>query len=112
MDLTTGGGEVLELLANWEGIPVLLAKPKHLGISTAWAYPAFRSRQEILRLASPPLPQGLAALSCQDLLALARSLRNNLLEYAIVAELRQLLLAAGVLGSLISGRASSLRDHA
>ncbi|MFT0787109.1 4-(cytidine 5'-diphospho)-2-C-methyl-D-erythritol kinase [Synechococcus sp. H55.10] len=106
--LATGRGEVLEPLADWEGIPVLLAKPKHLGVSTAWAYQAFRSRQESLGPALPTLPQVLAALSRQDLPALARSLRNDLEqvvlpEYAIVGELRQSLLAAGALGALMSG---------
>jgi len=100
----------LEPLADWEGIRVLLAKPKHLGVSTAWAYQAFRSRQESLgsEPALPTLPQVLAALSRQDLPALARSLRNDLErvvlpEYAIVGELRQSLLAAGALGALMSG---------
>lgn len=112
--LATGRGEVLEPLADWEGIPVLLAKPKHLGVSTAWAYQAFRSRREILGAtapsepALPTLPQALAALSRQDPPALARSLRNDLEqvvlpEYAIVGELRQALLSAGALGSLMSG---------
>jgi 4-diphosphocytidyl-2-C-methyl-D-erythritol kinase len=112
--LATGRGEVLEPLADWEGIPVLLAKPKHLGVSTAWAYQAFRSRQERLganapsKPALPTLPQVLAALSRQDPPALARSLRNDLEqvvlpEYAIVGELRQALLSAGALGSLMSG---------
>jgi 4-diphosphocytidyl-2-C-methyl-D-erythritol kinase len=112
--LATGRGEVLEPLADWEGIPVLLAKPKHLGVSTAWAYQAFRSRQGILGAtapsepALPTLPQTLAALSRQDPPALARSLRNDLEqvvlpEYAIVGELRQALLSAGALGSLMSG---------
>lgn len=112
--LATGRGEVLEPLADWEGIPVLLAKPKHLGVSTAWAYQAFRSRREILGATAPSeptlptLPQALAALSRQDPPALARSLRNDLEqvvlpEYAIVGELRQALLSAGALGSLMSG---------
>jgi len=112
--LATGRGEVLEPLADWEGIPVLLAKPKHLGVSTAWAYQAFRSRREILggdalpKPTLPTLPQALAALSRQDPPALARSLRNDLEqvvlpEYAIVGELRQALLSAGALGSLMSG---------
>ncbi|HIK20595.1 MAG TPA: 4-(cytidine 5'-diphospho)-2-C-methyl-D-erythritol kinase [Synechococcus sp. M44_DOE_062] len=112
--LATGRGEVLEPLADWEGIPVLLAKPKHLGVSTAWAYQAFRSRRESLGAnapsepALPTLPQALAALSRQDPPALARSLRNDLEqvvlpEYAIVGELRQALLSAGALGSLMSG---------
>jgi len=93
--LATGRGEVLEPLADWEGIPVLLAKPKHLGVSTAWAYQAFRSRQGSLggdalpKPTLPTLPQALAALSRQDPPALARSLRNDLEqvvlpEYAIV----------------------------
>ncbi|MFS8784062.1 4-(cytidine 5'-diphospho)-2-C-methyl-D-erythritol kinase [Synechococcus sp. R6-6] len=112
--LATGRGEVLEPLADWEGIPVLLAKPKHLGVSTAWAYQAFRSRQGSLggdalpKPTLPTLPQALAALSRQDPPALARSLRNDLEqvvlpEYAIVGELRQALLSAGALGSLMSG---------
>lgn len=112
--LATGRGEVLEPLADWEGIPVLLAKPKHLGVSTAWAYQAFRSRQGSLggdalpKPTLPTLPQALAALSRQDPPALARSLRNDLEqvvlpEYAIVEELRQALLSAGALGSLMSG---------
>jgi 4-diphosphocytidyl-2-C-methyl-D-erythritol kinase len=112
--LATGRGEVLEPLANWEGIPVLLAKPKHLGVSTAWAYQAFRSRRGSLggdalpKPTLPTLPQALAALSRQDPPALARSLRNDLEqvvlpEYAIVGELRQALLSAGALGSLMSG---------
>jgi len=110
--LATGRGEVLQPLADWEGIPLLLAKPRHLGVSTAWAYQAFRTR----RAASLPsagsslstLPQVLAALERRDLLALARSLRNDLeqpvlAEYAIVGKLRQALLEAGALGSLMSG---------
>jgi len=110
--LATGRGEVLQPLADWEGIPVLLAKPKHLGISTAWAYQAFRTRGA----ASLPsagsslstLPQALAALERRDLLALARSLRNDLeqpvlAEHPIVGELRQAILSAGALGSLMSG---------
>jgi len=110
--LATGRGEVLQPLADWEGIPLLLAKPKHLGISTAWAYQAFRAH----RAASLPsagsslstLPQVLAALERRDLLALARSLRNDLerpvlAEYAIVGKLRQALLEVGALGSLMSG---------
>lgn len=112
--LATGRGEVLEPLADWEGIPVLLAKPKHLGVSTAWAYQAFRSRQGSLggdalpKPTLPTLPQALAALSRQDPPALARSLRNDLEqvvlpEYAIVGKLRQALLSAGALGSLMSG---------
>jgi 4-diphosphocytidyl-2-C-methyl-D-erythritol kinase len=110
--LATGRGEVLQPLADWEGIPLLLAKPKHLGISTAWAYQAFRAhRAAALPSAGaslPTLPQVLAALERRDLLGLARSLRNDLeqpvlAEYAIVGKLRQALLEVGALGSLMSG---------
>ncbi len=113
--LATGRGEVLEPLADWEGIPVLLAKPKHLGVSTAWAYQAFRSRSLGLEAAAIPstLPQMLAALSRQDPSALAKSLRNDLeqpvlAEHAIVGELRQSILSAGALGSLMSGSGPSV----
>ncbi len=110
--LARGRGEVLQPLADWEGIPLLLAKPRHLGISTAWAYQAFRAHWTGAKpLASPPLPtlpQILAALERRDLLALARSLRNDLeqpvlAEHPLVGKLRQALLEAGALGSLMSG---------
>jgi 4-diphosphocytidyl-2-C-methyl-D-erythritol kinase len=105
----------LEPLADWEGIPVLLAKPKHLGVSTAWAYQAFRSRPLGLEAAAiaSTLPQVLAALGRQDPSALAKSLRNDLeqpvlTEHAIVGELRQSILSAGALGSLMSGSGPSV----
>ncbi|MEN9225948.1 MAG: 4-(cytidine 5'-diphospho)-2-C-methyl-D-erythritol kinase [Thermostichus sp. HHBFW_bins_43] len=109
--LATGRGELLEPLADWEGIPLLLAKPRHLGVSTAWAYQAFRSRQGDAASTPTPastLPQVLAALNRQDPLALAKGLRNDLeqpvlAEYALVRELRQAILSAGALGSLMSG---------
>ncbi len=110
--LATGRGEVLQPLADWEGIPLLLAKPRHLGVSTAWAYQAFRARHAAASPSGAPsrptLPQVLAALERRDLLGLARSLRNDLeqpvlAEHAIVGKLRQALLEAGALGSLMSG---------
>lgn len=112
--LATGRGEILEPLADWEGIPLLLAKPRHLGVSTAWAYQAFRSQQEDRTSGSQPhdrvssLPQVLAALDRQDPQALANSLRNDLEKpvlatYTLVGELRSALRSAGALGSLMSG---------
>ncbi|MCF2970444.1 4-(cytidine 5'-diphospho)-2-C-methyl-D-erythritol kinase [Synechococcus sp. Nb3U1] len=112
--LATGRGEILEPLADWEGIPLLLAKPRHLGVSTAWAYQAFRSLQEDSTSGSQPydtvssLPQVLVAFDRQDPQALANSLRNDLEKpvlatYTLVGELRSALRSAGALGSLMSG---------
>ncbi|MGQ9836716.1 MAG: 4-(cytidine 5'-diphospho)-2-C-methyl-D-erythritol kinase [Cyanobacteriota bacterium] len=111
--LATGRGEILEPLMDLEGIPLLLAKPRSLAVSTAWAYQAFRSLQEDRSSASrndtvSSLPQLLVALERQDLRALAESLRNDLEKpvlaaHAIVAELQSALRTAGALGSLMSG---------
>ncbi|MFQ3584827.1 MAG: 4-(cytidine 5'-diphospho)-2-C-methyl-D-erythritol kinase [Cyanobacteriota bacterium] len=112
--LATGRGEILEPLMDLEGIPLVLAKPRSLGVSTAWAYQTFRSLQEDRTSASHPndrvssLPQLLAALERQDPQALANSLRNDLEKpvlaaHAIVGELKRALCSAGALGSLMSG---------
>lgn len=110
--LATGRGEILEPLADWEGIPLLLAKPRYLQVSTAWAYQTFWSMQADKTLQPNPrasgLPQILTALEHRDLQALANSLRNDLEKpvlatHTVVAELRSALCAAGALGSLMSG---------
>ena len=117
--LATGRGEILSPLPDLTDLVLVVCKPRHIAISTAWAYQTFRS-------------QGLLAtnlvkdqhLSSQMVTAIAsggdsaptkigRLLYNDLErvvlpEYPAIAELKNRLLDQECIGAMMSGSGSTV----
>jgi 4-diphosphocytidyl-2-C-methyl-D-erythritol kinase len=112
--LAQGRGEILEPLPDLDGIPLLLAKPRQVGISTAWAYRTFHDfEQEPDLIQSHDLPSLIQAIQRRDAAAMARLLSNDLerpvlAHHPLIAQLKQAQLEAGALGSLMSGSGSTV----
>jgi 4-diphosphocytidyl-2-C-methyl-D-erythritol kinase len=110
--LATGRGEVLEPLEDLQQLPILLAKPRSVSISTAWAYRSFQLA-ETNRSKVPGIHAMLASLSQAAPVAIARCLYNDL-EIPVLAHhpeilaLKQHLQNHGALGTLLSGSGSSV----
>ncbi len=110
--LATGRGEILEPLLDLKGIPLILAKPRNFGISTAWAYRAYHETP------APARPEGgmhemLSAISQSDPQAIGHHLFNDLEFPAIthhqpISALKNRLLQAGAIGAMMSGSGPSV----
>jgi 4-diphosphocytidyl-2-C-methyl-D-erythritol kinase len=116
--LATGRGNELEPLPDLEGLYVILAKYRSLGVSTAWAYQTYRqqfgktyvrestdlgARQQ--RVHSGPIVK---AIAHRDERQMVQFLHNDLEkvvlpEYPQVLKLRQTFQSCDVLGTLMSG---------
>ncbi|MCT7983515.1 4-(cytidine 5'-diphospho)-2-C-methyl-D-erythritol kinase [Laspinema sp. A4] len=116
--LATGRGNELEPLPDLEGLYVILAKYRSLGVSTAWAYQTYRqqfgstyvrestdlaARQQ--RVHSGPIVK---AIALRDEMKVVECLHNDLEkvvlpEYPQVLKLRQTFEQFDVLGTLMSG---------
>ncbi len=110
--LAQGRGEKLEPLHTLDGIPILLAKPKDLGISTAWAY---RTYHDFARPAQDEtdLPALIQGIESHDTSQIAQHLSNDLerpvlAHHPLIAQLKQSQREAGALGSLMSGSGSTV----
>lgn len=105
--LARGRGEILEPLADQDGIPVILGKPRQFGVSTAWAYRAFHD----FPAPNPQeqgLPRLLQGLADRDPRQIAAHLSNDLQRPVVAThELVKALIAGfeamGSLGSMMSG---------
>lgn len=112
--LAQGRGELLEPLPDLDGMPLLLAKPRQVGISTAWAYRTFHDfEREADPTRSHDLPGLIQAIQRRDPTAIARLLSNDLerpvlAHHPLIAQLKQAQLQAGALGSLMSGSGSTV----
>jgi 4-diphosphocytidyl-2-C-methyl-D-erythritol kinase len=105
--LATGRGEVLEPLLDLGEVPLVLAKPRSLSVSTAWAYRAY---QEFPQDSQSPQQrnQMLQTLNVQHLSDIAQHLHNDLEKPVLahhpqIAHLKQRLTELGALGSMMSG---------
>ncbi|NJK64073.1 MAG: 4-(cytidine 5'-diphospho)-2-C-methyl-D-erythritol kinase [Synechococcaceae cyanobacterium SM2_3_1] len=105
--LATGRGEVLEPLLHLGEVPLVLAKPRSLSVSTAWAYRAY---QEFPQDSQSPQQrnQMLQTLNIQHLSDIAQHLHNDLEKPVLahhpqVSHLKQRLMKLGALGSMMSG---------
>ncbi len=103
--LAAGRGEVLEPLVDLHDIPLLLAKPQDLAVSTAWAY---QNYQGVPRpQATPTLKEMLTAINHQDATQMGRCLYNALevpvlAHYPQVADLKLTMMSES-LGTMMSG---------
>jgi 4-diphosphocytidyl-2-C-methyl-D-erythritol kinase len=121
--LATGRGELLDPLPDLDNLHLVLAKYRHLPVSTPWAYQAFRktfgseypvtpdafeAKQQSLRSG-----QMLRAINDRDPDAIAQHLYNDLErvvlpEYAQVKKLRDRFGELGALGTMMSGSGSTV----
>lgn len=106
--IAKGRGEILTPVTNFPSCDLVIAQPRGVSVSTAWAYKTFRAQRLIhQKIADTELLwQGL--LSASDPQAVSQYLYNDLervvvAEIKAIAELRQQLLDLGCLGSLMSG---------
>ncbi len=115
--LASGRGEILEPLSDLQDIPLVLAKPKQLEVSTAWAYRTYSASIPPSKLTSPPntslIQPMLTAIEQQSAPEIARYLYNDLelpvlSHHTVVANLKQTLDQGGALGSLMSGSGPSV----
>lgn len=107
--LATGRGEVLERLPDFPETYVVLAKP-HISVSTAWAYGAYDANPATEHPDNAAMRR---AIEAGDRRAVA-GLLNNVLERATIkryeelADIKQRMVAAGALASLMSGSGPTL----
>lgn len=102
--LAEGTGDVLTSLAPYNGIDIVLVKPK-IEVSTAWVYKNYDASKVKLR---PDTESLIAAISTKDIKSVAAKL-GNVLEsvtveaYPIIDEIKKELVRYGASGSLMSG---------
>ncbi len=112
--LAVGRGEILSPLLMWKGIPLVLAKPRNLGISTAWVYKTYREQYAKDKPAhTANLPILLSGLVHHDLSRVTKHLYNDLERvvlpgHAEVDDLKKRMLAAGASGAMMSGSGPSV----
>lgn len=112
--LAVGRGEILSPLLSFKGLPLVLAKTRNLGISTAWVYKTYREQYAENK---PPhtsnLPLLLSGLVHHDLPRVTQHLYNDLERvilpgYAEVTYLKQRMAEAGAAGVMMSGSGPSV----
>lgn len=121
--IATGRGELLDPLVSVDGLHVLLAKYRGLSVSTPWAYQTYRQQFSHTYLQDEAgfesrrqqVHSGdiVAAISHHDGPNLAQVLHNDLEKVVLpahpqVAQLKQVMAAAGGLGTLMSGSGPTL----
>jgi 4-diphosphocytidyl-2-C-methyl-D-erythritol kinase len=121
--LATGRGETLDPLSRLTNLYVLLAKYESISVATPWAYQTYRanySDQYIREAAGVTSRQNqvksgevVTAISQGDGVALGQALHNDLEKVVLpahpqVAALREIMAAAGGLGTLMSGSGPTL----
>lgn len=116
--IATGRGEKLDPIPDLDNLTVVLAKYRHLSVSTAWAYRSYREaygdtyptdpQNYLLRsqdVHSGPLVR---AIVNQDAATIGKSLHNDLEkvilpELPLVGQLRDTMASLGGLGTMMSG---------
>jgi 4-diphosphocytidyl-2-C-methyl-D-erythritol kinase len=116
--IATGRGEKLDPIPDLTNLSVVLAKYSNISVSTPWAYRSYRQEYghtyptdinsflaRSQRVHSGPLVQGIVA---QDGVKIGKLLHNDLEkavfpEYPAVAQLKQIMLSLGGLGTMMSG---------
>ena len=112
--LAVGRGEILSPLLSFKGIPLVLAKTRNLGISTAWAYKTYREQYaEAKPVHASNLPILLSGLVHHDLARITKHLYNDLERVVLpghpaVAYLKQRMSEAGASGVMMSGSGPSV----
>jgi 4-diphosphocytidyl-2-C-methyl-D-erythritol kinase len=112
--LAVGRGEILSPLLSFKGIPLVLAKTRNLGISTAWAYKTYREQYaEAKPVHASNLPVLLSGLVHHDLARITKHLYNDLERVVLpghpaVAYLKQRMSEAGASGVMMSGSGPSV----
>ena len=107
--LATGRGEVLQRLPDFPETYVVLAKP-HISVSTAWAYGAYDTNPATVH---PDNAAMLRAIEQGDRIAAAGLLANvleraTIQRYGRLAAIKQQMVEAGALASLMSGSGPTL----
>lgn len=106
--LATGRGEILQRLPDLPVTALVLAKHYSLGVSTAWAYQTYRAMKGAGQIPDAPVSGHEFALHSPDPVTVAQHLYNDLeypslLQYPEISQLKESLVQAGALGSLMSG---------
>lgn len=121
--IATGRGEQIDPLPDLDGIPIVLAKYSNIAVSTPWAYQAYRQQfghdylrnneswqQRMSQIHSGHLIQ---AIQQKNIQAIASELHNDLEkivlpEFPQVQQLREAFMAAGAMGTMMSGSGPSV----
>jgi 4-diphosphocytidyl-2-C-methyl-D-erythritol kinase len=112
--LGLGRGDALTALALPKPLHLVVAKPKKVQVSTAWAYGTYREKYLLDRLADRAnAKEMLAALSVGDVHRIAAALHNDLEAPILpvhpeVAALRQRFMDNGAIGAMMSGSGSAV----
>lgn len=116
--IATGRGEQLDAIAGLHDLPLVLAKYENLGVSTPWAYQAYRSQFSGEYISEPAaIAQRTAqihagelvkAITHQDGPAIARLMHNDLEKVVLpahpqVAQLKGAFQETEALGTMMSG---------
>ena len=117
--LATGRGEILSPLPDLTDLVLVVCKPRHIAISTAWAYQTFRS-QGLLATSlvkdqhlSSQMVTAIASGGDSAPTKIGRLLYNDLErvvlpEYPAIAELKNRLLDQECIGAMMSGSGSTV----
>ncbi|MBC7880837.1 MAG: 4-(cytidine 5'-diphospho)-2-C-methyl-D-erythritol kinase [Anaerolineae bacterium] len=112
--LGLGRGDELTALALPKPLHLVVAKPKEVQVSTAWAYGTYREKYLPHRLADRAnAKEMLAALSAGDVHRIAAALHNDLEAPILpahpeVAALRERFMDNGAIGAMMSGSGSAV----
>jgi 4-diphosphocytidyl-2-C-methyl-D-erythritol kinase len=106
--LATGRGEILQRLPDLPVTALVLAKHYSLGISTAWAYQTYRLLKIAGQMPDAPANGYEFAFNRPDPVTVAQHLYNALehpvlSQHPEISHLKEKLVQAGALGSLMSG---------
>lgn len=116
--LATGRGEILSPLPDLDNLYVVLAKYRHLGISTVWSYQTYREKFSHTYLSNPEDLQArlqrvhssqiVNAITQKNSQKIGELLHNDLEKVALpvypqIVQLREMFEKVGVLGTLMSG---------
>ncbi|PSO85983.1 MAG: 4-(cytidine 5'-diphospho)-2-C-methyl-D-erythritol kinase [Cyanobacteria bacterium QS_3_48_167] len=121
--IATGRGEQLDFLNGLDNLAVVLAKHRHLEISTAWAYQTYRQQfgsesiskgengqSGTAQIHSEPLVK---AITQENGIQIGQLLHNDLQKVVLpalpeVAQLRKAFQREGILGTMMSGSGSTV----
>lgn len=104
--LAEGIGERLTVLADFNGVDILLVKP-NIGVSTAWVYGNLRA-DEIRDEERPDTDMLISAVYAHDAATVAGNMKNvlervTIPRHGIIREAKAQLLELGAMGSMMSG---------
>jgi len=117
--LATGRGEILSPLSDLKDLVLVICKPRHISISTVWAYQTFRSQGLLANnpakheALSSHMVAAIAAAEESTPTKIGRLLYNDLEravlpEYPELVDLKNKLLEQECLGAMMSGSGSTM----